>query len=259
MNRTEDLLLRRKLEDIYLKVSTNPLLENNPHFSRHLRRGLGRRLGLIGRNYQFLIDRLRENGKKPLVGTFSSDVQIHLNSFYIHLRGALDNLAWLYIFRHFAEASEDQKKFQNMAHLFSKDFLGLAREKDFEIYRILSDRVEWNAKIKNYRDPIVHRIPMYSSPAFWTNEEAERYEELQKITYDAISASDFDFAEKLREERQCIGTYHPNIANETGGGFGCQDLFSAIHEDLAQLLGIVETFIPYYVKVLPSVGGDSTQ
>lgn len=232
MDKIQDLELRQNLQDTWIKVSSLPLIGDREHFIRHLRRGLGRRLGFIGRNYQFLIDELGKNGDTPLRGTFCSDIQIHLNSFYVHLRGSLDNLAWLYIFKKFPQASEDTPQYRKYADLFRADFLRLIKDDYPKIHKTVSGRTDWHDRLKSLRDPIAHRVPIYSPPAFWTKEDQ----------------TNFESSDNIQKEIQCIGKYKPYISNEVSGRIDCMGMFVTLYEDLKILIEITEAFIPIYLK-----------
>lgn len=248
MDKIQDLELRQNLQDTWIKVSSLPLIEDREHFIRHLRRGLGRRLGFIGRNYQFLIDELGKNGDTPLRGTFCSDIQIHLNSFYVHLRGSLDNLAWLYIFKKFPQASEDTPQYRKYADLFRADFLRLIKDDYPKIHKTVSGRTDWHDRLKSLRDPIAHRVPIYSPPAFWTKEDQTNFDKLSSEKSDALRIFNFESSDNIQKEIQCIGKYKPYISNEVSGSIDCMGMFDTLYEDLKILIEITEAFIPIYLK-----------
>jgi hypothetical protein len=90
--------------------------------SRHIRHGVGRRITILRRNYHFIEDVIVKAGGQPITGDCSTDLQIHLNSLYIHLRGTMDNLAWAFLHLHAGEdiPSEDDPKTRRAADFFSK-------------------------------------------------------------------------------------------------------------------------------------------
>src|SRR6266851_4614402 len=63
----------------------------HPQAKRHVREGFDRRLLMMQVSRIFL--REQTKGAEPL-DTIWEEINVHLNSYYLNLRGSLDNLAW---------------------------------------------------------------------------------------------------------------------------------------------------------------------
>jgi hypothetical protein len=59
--------------------------------------------------------------------------------------------------------------------------------------------------LKNYRDSLAHRIPLYIPPAEFSKEQANRYAELDKLDIANLQAHDWDGLQKNETERDSLG------------------------------------------------------
>jgi hypothetical protein len=59
--------------------------------------------------------------------------------------------------------------------------------------------------LKNYRDSLAHRIPLYIPAAEFSNEQANRYAELDKLARANLQAHDWDGLRKNETERDSLG------------------------------------------------------
>ena len=104
-----------------------------------------------------------------------SKVNILLNSFYINLNGALDNLAWVihYEFNVIDGASEHNSK-RNKIGLFNSTYQESLSQLNENIINDLNKYKNWHAEIKKFRDPAAHRIPLYCPPGIVREEDIEK-------------------------------------------------------------------------------------
>jgi hypothetical protein len=62
---------------------------------RHFNEGVVRRHYMLQSSRLFLCDRCSPQRKEPLSVYEATECAIHLNAYYLNLRGTLDNLAWV--------------------------------------------------------------------------------------------------------------------------------------------------------------------
>lgn len=86
---------------------------------------------------------------------------IFLNSFYLNVAGALDNLAW--IIQHefnIIEGADEKSKKRNKVVLYHKEFLEGLKKIDASTVDFILQYYDWYKELKEFRDPAAHRIPL---------------------------------------------------------------------------------------------------
>ncbi len=167
----------------------------------YLTHGVMRRMGIIKRSIEnvftiFPIERIKLLSMDEL-----RDVDINLHAFYINIFGLLDNLAWVFIYE------------KQLTAEISKMSIGLYKKKmqkylteEFRYYLNSERMKKWHTEyLKNYRDALSHRIPLYVPPKTLTPEQASQVEQIEKKIADCWDPLDLDMIEKLRREQHSIG------------------------------------------------------
>ncbi|NTW88309.1 MAG: hypothetical protein HGB26_04120 [Desulfobulbaceae bacterium] len=135
---------------------------------------------------------------------------IYLNSYYINLLGAVDNLAWVlqHEFNLIEGASEANSK-RNKIIIFGKDFgeklsvLDSALVEDIELYK------PWFEVVKEFRDPAAHRMPLYCPPGIITDKHVENYMQAsEKFAAQDYSIDSTSFMEAMRKTAM-VGEFKP--------------------------------------------------
>jgi hypothetical protein len=103
----------------------------------------------------------------------STEITMHLNSFYFHLSGIIDNLAWyleysLKILDIKIDSGSNRKKI-GLHKKKNNDFLKKLKSKNEEIYNLILRYQEWFNDLNEKRDPVAHRNPIYVPPAVVEN------------------------------------------------------------------------------------------
>lgn len=142
---------------------------------------------------------------KPLASDVLNDAQINLHAFVINLYGLFDNLAWAFVWRHGLENAIPR----NQVSLFNaatKHHLPAA----LRSYLDSPKMADWGrTHLKNYRDALAHRIPLYIPPASYSDEQADRAAQIEMETMDAIRARDWQRVERLSAEERHLGSACP--------------------------------------------------
>lgn len=127
---------------------------------RHIKEGFDLRLQMMQSSRIFM----RENtkSKEALEAYLWIDFCIHLNSYYLNLRGALDNLAWAlnYEFKLLPDSTELPANKRAACNLFGMSFLQKLGPVNEPLAEKLRCKIEWENKLRNLRDPAAHRIPL---------------------------------------------------------------------------------------------------
>jgi hypothetical protein len=63
--------------------------------------------------------------------------------------------------------------------------------------------------LKNYRDALAHRIPLYIPPARFTDAEGVRHKELEQEIADCMQRGDWERLDRLQGEQDALGVACP--------------------------------------------------
>jgi hypothetical protein len=141
---------------------------------RYMKYGAGRRLDMIFSAYRAITLTVLPDRVKPLSYDEQSSLSRDINIIYMNLRGTLDNFAWCFLYEKEARAVGSFSRMN--IDLFAKKFRALPSF--VKIAREISVHDDWNKEVKERRDPVAHRIPLYIPPSIVDTKEAERYKEL---------------------------------------------------------------------------------
>lgn len=168
----------------------------------HLTQGAGRRLRIIKHCLTTIFSRFPPSLSSPLSREDLNDVQIAHHAFVVNLYGYFENLAWSFVLRHGLEHQIGGKK---KIGLFLKSTRAVLPE-PIRAYLSSTTMVAWHDKyLKNYRDALAHRVPLYIPPAVLTNDEVIRAQTLQEQERDAILGHQWELLEEVRTEQQSLG------------------------------------------------------
>lgn len=163
------------------ELSLKHLMEAEPfsHDSgvrEQLLHGAARRLGVLCRSLVRIFELFPLDQERPLSMDTLADVQINLHAFVINLSGIFDNWAWAYVVRHDLLGKIGGLHSVGLFNSATRSRLPLALRE----YLGTQSLHDWQTKyLKNYRDALAHRIPLYIPPAEFTAEEGVRFNELE--------------------------------------------------------------------------------
>lgn len=189
----------------------------NPRAIKHASHGICRRLLMLRINLIHLLRMCDRLADRPLYGDSGHELSTHLNSFYIHLHGLLDNVAWMlaHELNLFNGVSEDKSSDRRKVGLFRPEFQEQLNNPSAT--RFISSKKDWYDATKDWRDPIAHRIPLYAVPCVFTNDEKAEFERLSHLASEALQAGDAEQSDHYLSAKMRLGTYHPIFAHETSG------------------------------------------
>lgn len=194
--------VRQGLEELMLQTVLAGQETDHAGVKEHLLYGVARRLNALKRCLENIFSEFPLTATKPLPRDVIYDVQINLHAYVMNLYGIFDNWAWSFVYRH-----------DLLGEVGGKHGVGLFREsttkhlpKPLRDYLASETITDWHEKyLKSYRDALAHRIPLYIPPAEFTNEEGERYDDLESRKMELIKAMEWENLNELYEEQENIG------------------------------------------------------
>lgn len=169
----------------------------------YLFHGATRRIGVIARCIDNIFRIYPLDREQLLTNIELKDIDINLHSFFINIFGFLDNLAWVFV--HEKKIEIDKK---NVGLFFDKTKVNFTKEyRDY----LESEAVQrwFNIYLKDCRDALSHRIPVYVPPKILTPDQIGREEQLSKRISESFVAGNVDSAEELTKERETLGSIAP--------------------------------------------------
>ena len=187
--------------DLLLKFSQYPFKnEKAKEFALH---GLMRRLGVLNTAIHNIYECCSPEQCAPLEISEANKIVINLQSFMINVYGCLDNIAWIWV--HENEINIPNREVgltssnKTMRSYFSDDFQSRLIEFD-----------PWCREyLKNYRDALAHRIPLYVPPVSFTDNDQKTYDELEKKKWAALKEGKLDVCDRIAEAQKKIGRFYP--------------------------------------------------
>ena len=156
----------RQLRDLIAVVGTHPAGLANARSRAHLTGGFNRRVLMIAQCVELAEERAKGAGGAALDPSDAAVLSLHVNAFWMHLYGALDNLAWAlnYELLLFPGADEEAHGDRNKVALFGKNFTKALKTAAPPLASELKAHAERYEELRRWRDPGAHRIPLCAAP-----------------------------------------------------------------------------------------------
>lgn len=169
---------------------------------KYINHGVGRRLSILKKSTERLFEIFPPDRVEVLTIDEVIFVQIFLHAFVINLSGVFDNWAWAFVHRHNLLDKVGGRLnvgiFKERTQQFFSD--------ELRIYLRESNIADWHQQyLKNYRDALAHRIPLYVPPAILTDEDKNAYERLEVEKARLIRAGDWEQLDVVWNEQNRIG------------------------------------------------------
>jgi hypothetical protein len=220
---------------------------------RHLKQGLAPRHYVLRDCWEYLEQWCFEARDEALPEHIVSKAALHLNGYYLNLRGALDNLAWMVHFELdlFPGVSEEDSR-RRRVDLFGDQFLKALRNRgdprsEF-LRKVLSEALLWGKSLATWRDPAAHRIPLYIPPS--TLFQQNQVDEFRRL--DALAgAAEGELGGRSRVEilraAHQIGTFVPVfVVSAPCGGLQPYGIAEQLNEDHREYLGLTRTLLEIF-------------
>lgn len=216
-----------------------------PEAAQHFQ-GCSRRL-LMMRHARVEIYATAMEEEKPLEDDKLTLLNICLNSYYLNLLGALDNLAWGSTFELHLLANIDENDLapRRFCTLANPKFVESISQRNVAFKDFLTTKQAWIQEVKRFRDPAAHRLPLAIVRGVMTEEEGQRYRELWEASTQALLDDRWEESEALRSEAERLGKFVPYLDGPRAPGEGIYIVPNQMAADQREFLSVTHTFIKY--------------
>ncbi|MBS7808872.1 hypothetical protein [Variovorax sp. PCZ-1] len=230
-----------------LNFRASGLIEN-VRVQVYLNEGFGRRVSILKHCLANIYRQFPPDTSSRLTKEALHDVEIALHAFVMNLYGAFDNLAWAFVIRH--DLMPKLKTVNNVG-MFTKHVKAFLPQA-ISHYLYSETMSAWSKNyLKNYRDSLAHRIPLYIPPAVLSNEQADRYIELDRQEIVNLRERKWNALDEIRAERDLLGGPSFMFLNSLSNGESSQAirLHPQLLCDAATLIEFSRVFFNHWHEV----------
>jgi hypothetical protein len=238
---------RQRLLDLFGQGSLLAAELSSEGAREHLRHGLDRRIEMLLRSTDQIWQILPSERTQPLEDDEAIDLNVHLNSIYVHIRGAIDNLSWALAIEHevLGPPREDEPDYYRRVGLLAKQFRQAIATRFPKLDGSISPHCQQLEQLPQLRDPVAHRIPLYIIPSFLTPAESKRYRDLGEELNSAFAKRDYAEAGAKLDEMSSLGTFRPFFAHSLRDPIEQFPLHERLASDLGALAAIVASVLQF--------------
>jgi hypothetical protein len=210
----------------------------NANARYYMQFGAGRRLGMMFYAYRDITLTAHPQRTDPLTHPEQQDLSRDINVLYMHTRGVLDNYAWCLLYETSPEAAQKivaEDKGRQQVDLFHPKFRSLCPA-FADIERQINAHAEWNADLKQRRDPAAHRIPLYIPSSAITEEEGPIYQLLSEQHIEYAAQRRFEESDEAFDAMQALGRFMPCFVHHPDDG--PIPIYPTVPTDMAHLIRI---------------------
>lgn len=224
-------------------------LRDNESFSENLNFGLARRAKFIWIALRRILEISPPYRTEPMRHDDVEIIAADLNSIYINIRGALDNMAWAILSLPSPPASTSIQP-QNVG-LFNARFQRLPVVARYA--PIIMSAAGWNTEMKERRDPAAHRIPLSVPPSILSDEDYAAHNDLMNAYNTKLKSvrlyggnndkimSVLDEAGDILDQMQRIGRYSPIFGHSMSAQHS--PIYPTVPEDVGQFVFLVDSLL----------------
>jgi hypothetical protein len=189
-----------------------------PGAKRHLM-GLSRRHQMLQRCRMWLRERCLEEASAGTLSPYAvTDLNIHVNAYYVALCGALDNLAWVLTYEERLRDHIDERdwKTQRFVSCGGDAFLAQLGQSVASIAGRLREAKEWFAELRMFRDPAAHRMPLSIVAGVLDEQDLKEYNRLGAEFSDALKSGSYNESMELAHRQSQVGKFLPWLEHPDG-------------------------------------------
>ena len=236
------VLLKSRYAELINKLHQIGSVLKNEKAKEYLFHGVARRLGVIERCVVNIYSIFPLRREQLLEWDELKDVAINLHAFFVNIFGLLDNMAWVAVYERNRRKGINKKDvglYKNTTQEILND--------DFKQY-LNSDRMKkWHDEyLKNYRDALAHRIPLYVPPKNLTLDQQRQVADIEEKRNQAIKNRDFSLMDNLQKEEDNIGTPSPSFIHSLTEP---DNRPVSLHAQVITDFGTVEEILENYCKM----------
>ena len=176
------------------------------HAEEHALHGFSRRLGTLIRAVNLVFDLLPPELDAIPERDTVVDATIAIQSFVLNTFGCLDNLAWIFVYEKGVTKLDGTALDPQSVSLGNKA-VRAKFSKEFSAY--IDSRDDWFKAIKEFRDALAHRIPLYIPPFIVTPDVVDEYNRLERESGEALRGQKFGEYDLLQAEQKKLGRFRP--------------------------------------------------
>jgi len=180
----------------------------NPESREHADHGFSRRVGTLLRCLERVFEILPPDREDVPSRDETMDASVCIQAFLMNVFGCCENLAWIWVLERGVTGAGGKP--------LSRYAVGLGpgctvvRSSFSDAFRAyLDSRTEWFEFLKDFRDALAHRIPLYIPPFMVPEKDAAKYEELGKAVWAAALAGDVEGSRELDRQQDALGVFQP--------------------------------------------------
>ena len=198
--------IRGKSEELMLKYTTRNYTNNKA--AEFGRQGFLRRVQTLERCIENVFVLLPPEMDEPPSRDVRHDAEISIQAFILSVFGSLDNLAWLSVIeKAITNPNGSPLKFSKIGIGPDDKIVLSAFSPEFRDYLI--GLRPWFNNLKNFRDSLAHRIPLYIPPFIILNKDESTYRELERQISGATLPRDLEKVDGLTAELNKLKKFIP--------------------------------------------------
>ena len=226
--------------DLIQPAATSGAKIKHARARQHLKDGFNRRVLMLDAAIHHIHNQIDQADGQPISALLIPELAVFVNSFWLNICGALDNLAWAmnYEFGLISTATEDGGPERLKIRLFHKAFWNALVQQRPKLAEQLEEFRAWHNDLSELRDPGAHRIPIYPIPGVMDSRTGAEAERLYIEGTALMSTGAIDEGMELLHQGYNLGTYQPLIALSHHGRTEFRDLLVELRRDEEQFVEI---------------------
>jgi hypothetical protein len=208
---TQFIKLDTDYNDVILKNIREALQQPNEDVQKYLKYGVGRRLKVIQLSARRIYELFPPSQVEALPKETINEVQIYLQAFVINVAGIFDNWAWAFVLRH--GLLDDLKGGKFGVGMFVKP-TQQRLPTSLRTYVTTTIKSWSETYIKDFRDALAHRIPLYVPPSRIDPKDLDAYKQMDVRKQELFEAQDWEELERVTDEQDGLGKAYPVFLND---------------------------------------------
>ncbi len=172
----------------------------------HATHGFARRLGTLVRCIDNVFELLPPDREDIPTRNEVVDATINIQAFAFNIFGCCENLAWIWV--------SERPVLQDDGSPLQPKMIGLGSRRvrrsfspPFRSY--LNSRQRWFTHMKDFRDALAHRIPLYIPPYIVAPEHVDEYQRLEIAANEALRCGNAAEYHRLLANQEALSFYRP--------------------------------------------------
>jgi hypothetical protein len=199
---------REEAQRRFIELRQRYILRNyrSDRAREHGTNGFGRRLGILVRAIDQVYEILPPEREDIPERNDVIDATIAIQSFVLNTFGCLENLAWVWVYEKDVRGQDGKDLNPKSVSLGNK----VVRRSFSAQFRAHLDRHQrWFDNLKDFRDSLAHRIPLYIPPYVVAPESVHEHNRLEQASIEAMRRMDFQEYWRLQSEQEKFGRFRP--------------------------------------------------